>query len=366
MENSDRALWLKSWQEEVDAHFLYNELLGVVSGEKEKALYAELGKCELEHIEAWEKLMEEQKQPASKRVPSTKAKILSWVGRKFSLSFLKNYMARWEGREVKEYLVLHHKASMPETRELAKQLALDSAEHEQMQTEEEISESWHQAESGGMLRNIIYGFNDGLTANFGLIAGVIGASASPQIVVVSGIAGVVADALSMGSSGYLAAKSESEVYENERRKERLEISVMPEVEARELSLIYQSKGMKPEEADRMVAHLMTDKQAFLEEKMRQELELDTSPINALKEGWMTGLATAIGALIPVFPFLFTSGMPAILISFIISMLAHFGVGAARSFFTDRGFWKSGFEMFIVGFGIAVAGYFVGEAIIRLM
>ncbi|MBK8557113.1 MAG: VIT1/CCC1 transporter family protein [Lewinellaceae bacterium] len=233
-----------------------------------------------------------------------------------------------------------------------------------MQTDDDAKESWHQAESGGMLRNIIYGFNDGLTANFGLLAGMIGAAAQPHFVVVSGIAGVVADALSMGSSGYLAAKSEKEVYENERRKEKLEITVMPELEARELSIIYQSKGMQKEDADRMVEQLMGDKQAFIEEKMKQELDMDTSSIHPMKEGWVTGLATAIGALIPVLPFLFTSGIPAIAISFVISMAAHFGVGAARSFFTDRGFWKSGFEMFIVGFGIAVAGYFVGEAIVR--
>ncbi|MGA7839133.1 MAG: VIT1/CCC1 transporter family protein, partial [Ignavibacteriaceae bacterium] len=86
----------------------------------------------------------------------------------------------------------------------------------------------------------------------------------------------------------------------------------------------------------------------------------------LKEGWITGLATAIGALIPVFPFFFWEGTIAIIISFIISMTAHFGVGAARSFFTGRGIFRSGFDMFVVGFGVAAVGYFIGELILKFL
>src|SRR5206468_3133778 len=88
-------------------------------------------------------------------------------------------------------------------------------------------EPWHRTESGGFLRNVVYGFNDGLTANFGLVAGVIGAAVAPHVVAVSGVAGMIADALSMGSSGYLAAKSEREVYAHEIEMEREEIKMMP-------------------------------------------------------------------------------------------------------------------------------------------
>ncbi len=366
MQNEDLKLWRKSWQEEVNAHYLYQVLEKNVSEERERKLYRQLGGLEEEHVDAWEKLLLEKNVPAGARKPAFQARLLAWMARRFGPGFLRQYMAAWEGREVQEYLMLHQRAKQPETRLLAKQLAMDSAEHEQLQTDDDSKESWHSAESGGMLRNVIYGFNDGLTANFGLIAGVIGASAAPHVVVVSGMAGMLADALSMGSSGYLAAKSESEVYENERRKEKLELSVMPEIEARELSLIYQSKGMQAVEADRMVKVLIADKQAFLQEKMKQELEMDTTAIHPFREGWITGLATAIGAAIPVAPFLVTEGIPAIAASFVLSMLAHFAVGAARSFFTGRNFWKSGLEMFVVGFGIAIAGYFLGEWLIKYL
>lgn len=366
MQNQDLDLWRKCWQEEVDAHYLYQILEKTVSEERDRKLYRELGGLEAEHVDAWENLIREKNIALGARKPTFKSRLLAWATGRFGPAFLRQYMAAWEGREVREYLLLHQHAKQPETRALAKQLAMDSAEHEQLQTDDDSKESWHSAESGGMLRNVIYGFNDGLTANFGLIAGMVGAGAQPHLVVVSGMAGVLADALSMGSSGYLAAKSEAEVYENERRKEKLELTVMPEIEARELSLIYQSKGMQAEEADRMVKALMTDKPAFLQEKMKQELEMETAAIHPLREGWITGLATAIGAIIPVVPFLITEGVPAIVASFAISMLAHFAVGAARSFFTGRNFWKSGMEMFVVGFGIAIAGYFLGEWLIKFM
>ena len=93
--------------------------------------------------------------------------------------------------------------------------------------------------------------------------------------------------------------------------------------------------------------------------MHEELGLATPQITPFKEAWVTGLATAIGAIIPVLPFLFWSGMTAIIISFIIAMSTHFLVGAARSFFTGRGVIRSGFDMFIVGFGVAMVGYFIG-------
>ena len=97
----------------------------------------------------------------------------------------------------------------------------------------------------------MYGFNDGLTANFGLVAGVIGAAVQPHVIMISGVAGMIADALSMGSSGYLAAKSEQEVWEHEIAMEKEEIRLMPEVEEDEMALQYEAKGVDPRTARRM-------------------------------------------------------------------------------------------------------------------
>jgi VIT1/CCC1 family predicted Fe2+/Mn2+ transporter len=221
-------------------------------------------------------------------------------------------------------------------------------------------EPWHRVSSGGFLRNVVYGFNDGLTANFGLIAGVIGAAVEPRFVVVSGIAGLLADSLSMGASGYLAAKSQQEVYTHEIELERQEIDQIPELEEEEMALIYQARGMEPRQARLAAAELMRQPQQALAEKVREELKISPAAMSPLREGLVTGIATAIGALIPVAPFFFLPATPAIGASFAISMASHFAVGAARSFFTGRSLLRSGTDMFAVGLGVAVLGYLVGD------
>jgi len=221
-------------------------------------------------------------------------------------------------------------------------------------------------ESGGFLRNVVYGFNDGLTANFGLVAGVLGATATQQhqAVVVAGAAGLIADALSMGSSGYLAAKSEREVHEHEIAMERDEIAYMPELERDELALIYEAKGMPPDAARALADEALKDPERMLQEKVQAELGIGAEGVSPLREGWITGTATAIGALLPVFPFFVLQGTPAIVLSFALAMVAHFLVGAARSVFTGRGLIRSGIDMFVVGLGVAVVGYLAGDWVSR--
>jgi predicted membrane protein (TIGR00267 family) len=168
----------------------------------------------------------------------------------------------------------------------------------------------------------------------------------------------------MGSSGYLAAKSEQEVYAHEIAMEREEIQMMPEVEEEELALLYEAKGVDAERARRMAREVMADPKRALEEKVREELKIGESHTTPLKEGWITGLATAIGAFIPVAPFLFLQGQAAIWTAFTIAMLSHFGVGAARSFFTGRGVIRSGIDMFVVGLGVAGVGYVIGDLVAK--
>lgn len=226
-------------------------------------------------------------------------------------------------------------------------------------------EPWHAVSSGGMLRSVVYGFNDGLTANFRLVAGVLGAAVEPKTLIITGMAGMIADALSMGSSGYLAAKSEAEVYAHEIALEREEIRLMPEVEAEELAVIYESKGVSPPRAQEMADTMLANPEQMLQEKVREELEISPTSLSPLKDGVETGLATAFGALIPVLAFFVLPFSIAIWISFAVSMAAHFGVGAARSLFTGRGVFRSGFDMFIVGLGVAAVGYVIGDLMDRL-
>src|SRR3989440_7697604 len=214
-------------------------------------------------------------------------------------------------------------------------------------------------------RSTLFPYTTLFRSNFGLVAGVIGAEVAPHIVLVSGIAGMFADALSMGASGYLAAKSELEVYDHEIAMEKEEIRIMPEVEEEELALVYQTKGIEGGIARKMAAEVMRDSQGALDEQVREELKIGEAHATPFKEGWLTGVSTAVGAFIPVAPFLMFSGPTAAWIAFTIAMLSHFGVGAARSVFTGRGVIRSGVDMFVVGLGVAGVGYLVGDLVAKI-
>jgi predicted membrane protein (TIGR00267 family) len=360
------ASWQHHLQDEADAAFLYRVLAEAEPNRVRKDLFRRLADVEDRHAAMWRKTLGDHGVSAPANPPSFKARALAWTARRFGPAVLLSLLLREEGQEVKGYLELYRETPAGQARDTALTLAKESAEHAGTLggLVGAVGEPWHRTESGGFLRSVVYGFNDGLTANFGLVAGVIGASVAPHVILVSGVAGMIADALSMGASGYLAAKSEREVYEHEIAMEREEIRLMPEVEEEELSLLYEAKGVQREQARRMAKDVMKDEGRALDEKVREELGIGAARSTPLKEGWITGTATAIGALIPVAPFLVLAGAPAVWTSFTLAMISHFAVGAARSFFTGRGIFRSGVDMFVVGVGVAGIGYLVGEAVAR--
>jgi VIT1/CCC1 family predicted Fe2+/Mn2+ transporter len=359
------------WQDEADAAYLYRLLAAAEPDAKKRDIYSRLADVEDRHVVVWADLLEKHGHRPAKFRPSRRARLLATLGRWFGPGFLLPMLLEEEGREVKAYLDMHRETPIGAPGGLeALTLARESAEH--ATTLGEISgkggEPWHKTASGGFLRNVVYGFNDGLTANFGLVAGVIGAATvnQHQAVVVAGVAGLIADALSMGSSGYLASKSEREVYEYEISMEKTEVELMPEIERDELAIIYETKGIDRDSAYALATRIMADPALMLKEQVQEELKIGEFKLSPFREGWITGLATAFGAAIPVFPFLVWHGATAIIISFTISMLSHFLVGAARSVFTGRGVFRSGFDMFVVGVGVAGVGYFVGGWIGRML
>jgi VIT1/CCC1 family predicted Fe2+/Mn2+ transporter len=360
--------WLHHLQDEFDAAYLYLALAGQERDPGRKDVYIKLAGVEERHVQLWEKLLAEHGHQVDRPRPSTNARLRAWVGRRFGTGYLLPLLLREEGQEVKGYMDLHKEATFDDAREVSLKLAKESAAH--AETLAELAgrprEPWHKTGSGGFLRNVVYGFNDGLTANFGLVAGVIGAAVAPHVVLLSGLAGMFADALSMGASGYLAAKSEQEVYDHEIAMEKEEIRIMPEVEEEELALVYQTKGIEAGIARRMAAEVMRDSKRALDEQVREELKIGQAHSTPFKEGWLTGASTAIGAFIPVAPFLMFKGQAAAWIAFTIAMLSHFGVGAARSFFTGRGVIRSGLDMFVVGLGVAAIGYLVGDLLAKVL
>lgn len=369
---TDTSTWHHHLADEADAAYLYRELAGHEPDPERARIFRELAAVEDRHVQMWQELLASHGEAATRPAPSSGARFRAWLARRLGPSVLLPVLLQEEGREVRGYLDLYRDAPDGVAAPTALTLARESKEHAGALAElaGRPAEPWHRTGAGGFLRNVVYGFNDGLTANFGLVAGMIGASASlgsvGHAVLVAGVAGTVADALSMGASGYLAAKSEREVYEHEIATEREEIRLMPELEREELSLIYQAKGIPQRAAESMATQVMADPEQALAEKAREELGITPAASTPMREAWITGTATAVGAFIPVLPFLIGTGPGAIWTSFALAMASHFAVGAARSVFTGRGLLRSGMDMFLVGLGVAVIGYFVGEWLVRIL
>ena len=215
--------------------------------------------------------------------------------------------------------------------------------------------------AGSWIGDAIYGVNDGLGAIFGIVSGVSGATAgNGKYVLLAGLAGMIASALSMGSGAYLAAKSEREIYEAEVERERLAIQMNPSEARQLLSLYYQVKGLPEEDSEHVVDHLAADPELLL--KALAAERLNTSE-EGLRVPWVSAtsgaLSTAVGATIPVIPFFFMTGTSAVIAAATISLIAHFAVGAAKSLITVRSWWASGFEMTAVGAVEGAVTYAIG-------
>jgi VIT1/CCC1 family predicted Fe2+/Mn2+ transporter len=369
---SPPAEWLDHLKDEADAAFLYRELAHAEPDAGRADLYLKLADVEDRHVQIWRRLLAENGHAVGVPGPSRAARFRAWLARRLGGSVLLPILLSEEGREVKGYLRLYDSTPDGPVAPTALRLAQESKEHAQTLARMTGAEGepWHKTGAGGFLRNVVYGFNDGLTANFGLVAGMIGAQGGLEIaghtVVVAGIAGAMADALSMGASGYLAAKSEREVFEHEIAMEREEIRLMPELEREELSLIYQAKGIPTPQAESLSAQVMSDPDRALGEKVREELKIGEASSTPMREAWVTGTATALGAFIPVAPLLLSTEPWAVWASFALAMISHFAVGAARSVFTGRGLLRSGMDMFLVGLGVAAVGYVLGDRIVGIL
>lgn len=214
---------------------------------------------------------------------------------------------------------------------------------------------------GSWIGDAIYGVNDGLGAIFGIVSGVSGATAGEaKYVLLAGLSGMIASALSMGSGAYLAAKSEREIYEAELKRERDAISMNP-AEARELlALYYQVKGLPEEDAFHVVDHIARDPEQMLRALSSERLGASEGALsNPMVSATSGALSTAVGAIIPVIPFFFMHGAPAVIAAAVVSLAAHFAVGAAKSLITVRSWWSSGLEMTIVGAVEGAVTYGIG-------
>jgi VIT1/CCC1 family predicted Fe2+/Mn2+ transporter len=226
----------------------------------------------------------------------------------------------------------------------------------------EVSAEQRTGGKSGALRAAIFGANDGLVSNVSLIMGVAGAGVENRVIILAGIAGLLAGAFSMAAGEYISMRVQREVFERLIHLEAHEIGSMPDEERRELAEIYRRKGISRELSERLAEEIMTDPKAALDTHAREELGLD--PDSGLGSPWAaagSSFATfSIGALIPLLPFVLASGGAAVLASAALAMVALFAVGAGMSYLTGRTWYVSGSRMMLIGGAAALITYGVGK------
>ncbi|MEK6721474.1 MAG: VIT1/CCC1 transporter family protein [Chloroflexota bacterium] len=226
-------------------------------------------------------------------------------------------------------------------------------------------ERWHRSSRSGTLRAVIFGVSDGLVSNLALVMGVAGATTdAPRFVLLAGIAGLLAGAFSMAAGEYVSMQSQRELFTRQIELERAEMEAMPEEEQAELAAVYRSKGFTHDEAAAIAARIFRDPEKALDTLVREELGLDP---NELGSPWGAAggsfLAFAIGAAIPVVPYLTGQGGALVFAASLgLSLAALFAVGAGVSLLTGRSTMYSGLRQVGIGLGAAAVTYVVGRLI----
>jgi len=197
---------------------------------------------------------------------------------------------------------------------------------------------------------------------FGIVAGVSGATGGSTFVLTAGLSGAVASALSMATGAFLAERSEVEMMEANIERERQEIAEHPEEEKEELSLFYQLKGIDQQTADELAERISHQPDAMLQALATEEFGGMGDRGDPKQAALAAGISTGLGAIVPVIPFFFTTGTVAIVAAAIVSLVAHFLVGAAKSLVTLRKWWSAGFEMTLAGVIVGGATFLVGLAL----
>ena len=225
-------------------------------------------------------------------------------------------------------------------------------------------EGRHRSAGGNALRAAVLGANDGLVSNLSLVMGVAGATLAGKGVLIAGIAGLLAGAISMALGEWLSVQSSRELFANQIATEKEEIENSPEEEVEELTLIYEARGLSKENASLLANQLLANKDTALDTLAREELGVNPEELGG--SAWEAAITSfflfAIGAILPVAPFLFTSGMPAVYISIGLSVIGLFILGAVITLFTGRSILYSGFRMVIFGLIAAAVTFGIGRLI----
>jgi len=357
----------RNLQTEVDASFLYNKLADAETEATVENVFRQMGAIEKSHAEAFLRKINPDSSVALPS-PSFRAKALNSIGKVFGYDYVLGVLMDTEKSISTAVISAKNKNKLPITGSETNHVKIlrSLLENEAKVTGSNVAkfESKHRSVGGNALRAAVLGGNDGLVSNFSLVMGIAGATAGGSGVLLAGVAGLLAGALSMALGEWISVKSSQELHENQMQLEMDELETNPEGEQKELALIYMAKGIPEAQAHTMAAEIMQDKNHAYEILVKEELGINAEELkgSAMEAAVYSFILFAIGAVIPVIPFMFTSGGTAIIISVISSAAGLFLIGAAITLFTGKGIWFSGFRQVIFDLIAAAITFGIGKLI----
>ena len=363
MKPSETKEILASLQDERDGGYLYQVLAESEKDPHIADVYRRMAAAEKRHADAWTARLKESGVLVPADRPSWRTRLLSWLARRFGPGIVLPTIVGLEQTNTAGY----------SQRADAQYMAADESSHARLLSN--ISggmeggrlaqlEGRHRAAGGNALRAAVLGANDGLVSNLSLVMGVAGAELSNTAILITGFAGLLAGAISMALGEWLSVQSSRELYQHQIGIERAEIASAPQEEAEELALIYQSRGIEVEQARSMARQIMQDQAGALDTLAREELSVNPEELGG--SAWEAAITSfvlfALGAIIPVFPYIFLQGMTAVFVSVACSMVGLFIIGAGITLFTGKSVLYSGTRQMAFGLAAAAITYLIGRLI----
>jgi len=356
----------KHIQTEIDACFLYQKLAENETDITISNVFRQMSDIEKGHAEAFAK--KEKLSLENLIQPSWRANVLNTIGKIFGYGYVLGALMDTE-KSISSAIISSKKRNKVDINgsEVNHVTILRSIlEKEGGVTGVQFSkfESRHRSVGGNAIRAAVLGGNDGLVSNFSLVMGIAGATAGQQGVLLAGLAGLLAGALSMALGEWISVKSSQELYENQMQLEMDELETNPEGERQEMALIYITKGIPEAQAHQMASELIKDKGKAHEFLIKEELGINSEELkgSAIEAAVYSFILFSIGAVIPVLPFMFINGLKAIILSVCLSAAGLFLIGAAITLFTGKNVWYSGFRQVIFGLIAAAITFGIGHII----
>ena len=360
--NPRTDLWMQNLIDERDGAALYEGIAKYEKDAAKAASFREIALAERRHADIWLKKLEREGVAIPPDRPSSRVRALIWLARRLGTAAVVPMVLEAETGDAEKYDAQGGEATAIADEERAHRRQLVGMSRGDPTDARELiasRERWHRSSgAASSLRAAIFGVNDGLVSNLSLIAGVAGAGVEPRTVVVTGFAGLLAGAFSMAAGEYTSVASQRDLLARQVAMEKREIAEAPEEEAAELALIFKQKGLSTEQASRTAAEILKNPEQALDTLVREELGLDPRDLGSPMNAALSSFAMfSVGALVPILPFLVTSGTPAVGVAAGLCFLVLAGVGALVGFLSGTNVFRSAGRM--AGLAALAAGVTYG-------